>query len=520
MGYQEMQVNELYQIIKRWHQGHSLSNISRNTGKDRKTIRNYIQKAETNGIIQNDPLPDRQKLISILAPLIEKRDVKHPARKILSQHKDEIISLIQDKEHSVKAKTAYEIIQERYGISVSYESFKLFARDLNLKQYSKSVGYPLPLTDPGEVIEIDYGQVGRHHDGEKNRNVYAFTGILAHSRLPYIQFVYSQNSESFVESNIEMLVFYGGSAERIVLDNLKSGVSIPDKFNPQMNRAYADFAEHYGVFLDPARTYHPRDKAKVERMVPSARELFRKLRHLYPDATLKELNQKALTWCREEYGMRKHGTTGEKPFEAYSMRELKKLKPLPEERFVVPIWKEPKVHPDQFIQFEKKRYSLPSKYVGLTLQVKRVKNLLTIYHQHNEIRKYTVSKDKFRITPGDLPEHNEKILLKGFPGYVMSEAWKLGKPVGELIKQLLSSSHANLNIRNAQGMLKELKAHKDTPYYDTLCRRALDSHCHSLKHLKGIIALLEVQMSEETSDIPMSELGQKMTRDSQYLFKD
>ena len=47
-------------------------------------------------------------------------------------------------------------------------------------------------------------------------------------------------------------------------DNLKSGVHRAHRYEPELNRAYAEFAEHYGVAILPARVRKPRDKAKVE----------------------------------------------------------------------------------------------------------------------------------------------------------------------------------------------------------------------------------------------------------------
>ena len=34
----------------------------------------------------------------------------------------------------------------------------------------------------------------------------------------------------------------------------------PDLYDPKLNRAYAEFAHHYGVLLDPARVAKPKDK--------------------------------------------------------------------------------------------------------------------------------------------------------------------------------------------------------------------------------------------------------------------
>ena len=58
--------------------------------------------------------------------------------------------------------------------------------------------------------------------------------------------------------------FFTGCPRRIVPDNLKAGVCKPDLYDPKIHRGYAELAHHYGVLVDPARAYHPRDKATIE----------------------------------------------------------------------------------------------------------------------------------------------------------------------------------------------------------------------------------------------------------------
>ena len=50
----------------------------------------------------------------------------------------------------------------------------------------------------------------------------------------------------------------------MVSDNLKAGVVKPDLYDPKINRAYAELGRHYGVLIDPARAYHPKDKPSIE----------------------------------------------------------------------------------------------------------------------------------------------------------------------------------------------------------------------------------------------------------------
>jgi len=47
--------------------------------------------------------------------------------------------------------------------------------------------------------------------------------------------------------------YFGGSAAIWVPDNLKSGVTTANYYEPEVNRTYADLAAHYGAIVLPAR---------------------------------------------------------------------------------------------------------------------------------------------------------------------------------------------------------------------------------------------------------------------------
>ena len=123
----------------------------------------------------------------------------------------------------------------------------------------------------------------------------------------------------FVGSNIKMVEFYGGVTEYLTIDNLKAGVIKAHIYDPQLNNAYAEFAKHYGTFINLCIPGHAKGKAKVERQVQEVRELFRRLKEVHPTYTLKELNRAAGRWCCHEYGMKTHGTTGLKPTENFRL---------------------------------------------------------------------------------------------------------------------------------------------------------------------------------------------------------
>ena len=61
---------------------------------------------------------------------------------------------------------------------------------------------------------------------------------------------------------------------RLVPDNLKTGVIKPDIYDPKLNHAYAELAEHYKCLIDPARAAKPKDKPRVERPMPYVRDSY------------------------------------------------------------------------------------------------------------------------------------------------------------------------------------------------------------------------------------------------------
>jgi transposase len=85
--------------------------------------------------------------------------------------------------------------------------------------------------------------------------------VLAHSRHLFVRPTLVMDQVEWVAAHVAAAEFFGGLPHRLVLDNLKDGVIKADLYDPLINRAYAEFAHHHGVLLDPARAGKPKDKA-------------------------------------------------------------------------------------------------------------------------------------------------------------------------------------------------------------------------------------------------------------------
>ncbi len=121
--------------------------------------------------------------------------------------------------------------------------------------------------------------------------VEVFVAILGGSQMTYVEAVMSQKKEDFIGACERAFLFYGGVTKAIVPDNLKSAVAKGNKFEPFINDSFADFADHYGTTVLPARPHEPKDKSLVEGAVKIAYlRIFAKLRtNVYE--TLEDFNR-------------------------------------------------------------------------------------------------------------------------------------------------------------------------------------------------------------------------------------
>ena len=149
----------------------------------------------------------------------------------------------------------------------------------------------------------------------------------------------------------------------MVPDNLRSGVTRPHRYEPGINRTYAEMAAHHGCAIIPARPYKPRDKAKVENGVLQAeRWVLAGLR----DRTffgLAEANlaiAERVAWLNAR-PFRKLPGSRQTMFEEL---DRPAMRPLPVHRYEYAEWKTAKVNIDYHVEVERHWYSVPHQLVG------------------------------------------------------------------------------------------------------------------------------------------------------------
>lgn len=88
-----------------------------------------------------------------------------------------------------------------------------------------------------------------------------------------------------------MFNFFGGTAQVLSPDNLKSAVTKAHRYDPTINQSYTKLADYYDVAVVPARVRTPKDKAIVERTIQIFQRWFYMKVRYKTFTSLVELNQ-------------------------------------------------------------------------------------------------------------------------------------------------------------------------------------------------------------------------------------
>jgi hypothetical protein len=268
-----------------------------------------------------------------------------------------------------------------------------------------------------------------------------------------------------------------------VLDNLKDGVVKADLYDPLLNRAYAEFAHHYGVLLDPARASKPKDKPRCERMVPYTRESLFAGRDI---ATLAGWRTEAIRWSSEVAGARHcRPLEGAGPLAVFRATEAAALIPLPTNVFELATWSKAKVHDDCQVKVGKTLYTVPWRYIGEEVHARTTPALVT-FHLRSELIKTHAFKAKGRqVDHSDYPPDRIAFLQKT-PVWCRKRSSEIGPACTEVIAEMLCVN-VLYRLRAAQGILHLADRHGPARL-EAACSRAMQVGDPSYRTVKGILA--------------------------------
>jgi hypothetical protein len=214
----------------------------------------------------------------------------------------------------------------------------------------------------------------------------------------------------------------------------------------------------------------PQDKARVENQIAFVRERWFDGERWKGDQD--ELRRAAETWCRDVAGARVHGTTRRIPREVFEAEEKPHLLPAPEDRFDTPTWTTAKIHPDHHAQVSRALYSLPTRFIGKTLDVRLDQSSVRFYVGAEVVKMHArVAPGKRSTDPTDYPVGKADYALRSVDG-VMRRAREHGEHIGVFAERLLGGALPWIKLRQGYGLLRLCERYgKDR--VNALCARAL-----------------------------------------------
>ncbi len=271
-------------------QGISVSEIGRQTGRDRKTVRKALTEA---------------------APRERRRPVRRPSK--LDAYREYLLH--RTGAGCLNASVLDEEIRAQ-GYQGRLSILREFLRPLRQEQRRVREAAERFETGPGQQAQVDWGEFGRIWTAAEGRwqKLYGFVFTLGYSRAQYLEFTTSCDQEHFLECHLGAFAALG-IPERVLYDNLKTGIlgRRPDG-TPILPGRFGDFALQYGFTPTFCRPYRPRTKGKVERGISYVLQNFwvRVSEAIgAQDLDLNGLNERARDWVATVAHRRVHGTHGQ-----------------------------------------------------------------------------------------------------------------------------------------------------------------------------------------------------------------
>ena len=485
MSYREVTMVEIKEILRLWLRGTRKKRIAALLGIDPKTVRRYLAVAQDLGLHhgQDEAVLTEEMVASVIsARRAEAGRTRGDSWSLCLEQKPLIEKWLGERVRLTKTRK----LLLRQGVDIPYATLRRFAvEELGFGRTAPTVA--VADCGPGEEVQLDTGWVGtRGPDlfGKRRRfRAWIFTSVLSRHR--FVWPCFRETTESAIEACEEAWEFFGGVFRVLLPDNTKAIVQEADPLEPRINATFLEYAQARGFVVDPARSRHPKDKARVERSVPTVRDDCFAGEQLQ---NIEDARALARHWCTREYGMRRHTRTQRLPLEHFEAEEKCALLPPPTSRYDTPIRCEPKVARDQYAQVAKALYSIPAQFIGRTLHARADSLTVRFYHGSKLIKTHPRQAPGGRSTdPSDFPAEKAPYALRDV-AFLQRKAASHGPAVGRFAKTLLEGPLPWTRMRRVYKLLALARRYGDQRLEEA-CSTALDVEMIDVRRLDRMLQL-------------------------------
>ncbi len=373
---------------------------------------------------------------------------------------------------------------EGYAYSQFCELYRRWRRgvDLVMRQEHKA-GEKLFVDFPGAKIPI-YDE----RSGEVLFSAELFVAVLGASSYLYAEAVRSQELLHWVTAHVHAFEAFGGCPQICVCDNLRSGVSRPHRYEPDVNATYQEMAAHYDVTIMPARSYKPRDKAKAEGGVLLAERFI--------IARLRNARFTSLSALNAEIA-RLVSFINERPFKKidgsrtslFASLDRPALRPLPAMRYEFATFRRAKVGIDYHLEVRADRhfYSVPHALVGEKVDLRLSASAVEVFFRHRRVASHVrLYRPGFTTDPAHMPDAHRRH-GEWTPSRIVSFAEKTGPATAKLVAEVMAARrHPEQGFRSCLGIVR-LADHYGRERLERAATRALGLRSYSYRSVESIL---------------------------------
>src|SRR5712692_2890049 len=235
---------EFMDVHDAWVRGKSISEIARQSGRDRKTIRRLLREGA-------QAVRKPRQISSKLDPFRE-----YLLGRMVGEDPVSNAEVLYDEIHELGYRGGRSILKE------FMHPFRALAKEKATVRFE---------TPPGHQAQVDWGTFKK--PGRKR--VQGFVMTLGWSRAQYLDFTDSQALALFLACHEQAFHDFGGVPEEILYDRVKTvWLRDDDHGDPVFHPGFIDFAEHYGFRPKLCHPYRPQTKGKTENGIGYVRKNF------------------------------------------------------------------------------------------------------------------------------------------------------------------------------------------------------------------------------------------------------
>jgi len=351
---------------------YKVTQISREVGKDPKTVRKYLNMSEEAFDQMLKHLQYRQKKLKPYEHFIKERIELCPdcsSAQIDDWLRENHADMIK-----VAPKTVFNFVsyvRKRYSLPKIKESSR---------QYQQVEQLPY-----GQQAQVDFGQFIMRAEEGKRRKVYFITMVLSRSRHKYVRFTLNPITTRFVVESMDLgFAFYEGITEEVVFDQDCTLLRDENHGDLLLTEEFSRYVHQRKFKLYFCRKADPESKGKIENVVKYVKQCFLRGR---PFNTLDVLNEQSLGWLERTANAKEHSSIRRIPCQEWL---IEKAFLTPFTGFIPLTESENTYHvrKDNVISFKGNMYDIPIgtyQGPGTRVVVKVKERSLEIYNENSQL---------------------------------------------------------------------------------------------------------------------------------------